>query len=63
MISIFDQKINQFYTMQREIIKIDEEKYNGCGQCIPECPEGALQVIDGKARLVSDLMCYGLGWA
>jgi NAD-dependent dihydropyrimidine dehydrogenase PreA subunit len=47
--------------MKREIIKIDEELCNGCGLCIPSCPEGALQVIDGKARLVSDLMCDGLG--
>lgn len=47
--------------MKREIIKIDEELCNGCGLCIPACPEGALQVIDGKARLVSDLMCDGLG--
>ncbi|MCK4569580.1 MAG: 4Fe-4S binding protein [Bacteroidales bacterium] len=47
--------------MKREIIKIDEDKCNGCGLCIPGCPEGALQIIDGKARLVSDLMCDGLG--
>lgn len=47
--------------MKREIIKIDEEKCNGCGLCIPNCHEGALQIIDGKARLVSDLMCDGLG--
>ena len=47
--------------MIREIIHIDEEKCNGCGLCIPNCPEGALQVIDGKARLVSDLFCDGLG--
>ena len=47
--------------MKREIIKIDEEKCNGCGLCIPSCPEGALQIIDGKARLISDLMCDGLG--
>lgn len=46
---------------QREIIKIDEEKCNGCGLCVPNCPEGALQIIDGKARLVSDLFCDGLG--
>lgn len=46
---------------QREIIKIDEEKCNGCGGCVPNCPEGALQIIDGKARLVSDLFCDGLG--
>ncbi|MBU2102199.1 MAG: 4Fe-4S binding protein, partial [Candidatus Omnitrophica bacterium] len=45
----------------RKIIKIDEEKCNGCGLCIPNCPEGALQVIDGKARLISDLFCDGLG--
>lgn len=47
--------------MKRQIIKIDEEKCNGCGLCIPGCPEGAFQVIDGKARLVSDLFCDGLG--
>lgn len=47
--------------MKRKIIKIDENKCNGCGVCIPDCPEGALQMIDGKARLVSDLFCDGLG--
>ncbi|HRX75872.1 MAG TPA: 4Fe-4S binding protein, partial [Candidatus Cloacimonadota bacterium] len=47
--------------MKRQIIKIDEDKCNGCGLCIPGCPEGALQVIDGKARLISDLFCDGLG--
>jgi len=47
--------------MKRKIIKIDEEKCTGCGNCIPDCPEGALQLIDGKARLVSDLFCDGLG--
>jgi ferredoxin len=47
--------------MKRKIIKIDEEKCNGCGLCMPGCPEGALQMIDGKARLVSDLFCDGLG--
>ncbi len=45
----------------RKIITIDEDKCNGCGLCIPNCPEGALQVIDGKVRLVSDLFCDGLG--
>jgi len=47
--------------MKRKIIKIDEKKCVGCGVCIPDCPEGALQLIDGKARLVSDLFCDGLG--
>ncbi|MCA1741719.1 MAG: 4Fe-4S binding protein [Bacteroidales bacterium] len=47
--------------MQRDIIKIDEERCNGCGLCVPNCHEGALQVIDGKVRLVSELMCDGLG--
>jgi NAD-dependent dihydropyrimidine dehydrogenase PreA subunit len=45
----------------RKIVKIDEEKCNGCGLCIPNCAEGALRVIDGKARLVSDKFCDGLG--
>jgi Pyruvate/2-oxoacid:ferredoxin oxidoreductase delta subunit len=47
--------------MKRKIIHIDAELCNGCGNCIPNCPEGALQMIDGKARLVSDLFCDGLG--
>ncbi|MFH1996983.1 MAG: 4Fe-4S binding protein [Candidatus Omnitrophota bacterium] len=46
---------------KRKIINIDEKKCNGCGVCIPNCPEGALQMIDGKARLISDLCCDGLG--
>ena len=47
--------------MIRELVRIDEELCNGCGDCIPGCHEGALQIIDGKARLISDLMCDGLG--
>ncbi len=47
--------------MIREMVKIDEDLCDGCAQCIPNCHEGALQIIDGKARLVSDLMCDGLG--
>ncbi len=47
--------------MKRQIIKIDDEKCTGCGPCIPSCPEGAIQLIDGKARLISDLFCDGLG--
>ena len=46
---------------KRKIIRIDEEKCNGCGLCMPNCPEGALQIIDNKVRLVSDLYCDGLG--
>lgn len=45
----------------RKIAQIDEELCNGCGQCIPNCAEGALQIVDGKARLVSDVYCDGLG--
>lgn len=47
--------------VKRQIIKINLNKCNGCGECIPNCPEGALQVIDGKVRLISDLFCDGLG--
>lgn len=47
--------------MKRKIIEIDEEKCTGCALCIPNCHEGALQMIDGKARLISDLFCDGLG--
>jgi NAD-dependent dihydropyrimidine dehydrogenase PreA subunit len=52
---------NKLKIMKRKIIQIDEEKCNGCGLCIPNCQEGALQIIDGKARLISDLFCDGLG--
>jgi len=45
----------------REIIRIDESKCDGCGACVPSCKEGALQIVDGKARLVSEVYCDGLG--
>lgn len=45
----------------RKIIEIDEELCDGCGQCVPACAEGAIKVIDGKARLVKDQYCDGLG--
>jgi ferredoxin len=47
--------------VMRKIIKIDEDLCNGCGNCIPNCQEGALQIVDNKARLISDLFCDGLG--
>ena len=46
---------------RRKIILIDEEKCNGCGQCVDACDEGALAIIDGKAKLVKDSFCDGLG--
>ena len=45
----------------RKIVKIDEAKCNGCGLCIPNCAEGALQIVDGKAKLMSEKFCDGLG--
>ncbi|MFH2218464.1 MAG: 4Fe-4S binding protein [Pseudomonadota bacterium] len=45
----------------RKIIEIDEELCDGCGMCVPSCAEGALQIIDGKARVVADKLCDGLG--
>ena len=45
----------------RKIVKIDEEKCNGCGVCVPACVEGALQIVDGKAKLISETYCDGLG--
>lgn len=45
----------------RKIIEIDEQLCDGCGQCVPDCAEGALQVIDGKARMIADKYCDGLG--
>ena len=47
--------------MKRNIIKIDEEKCNGCGLCVDACHEGALKLVDGKAKLVSESYCDGLG--
>lgn len=45
----------------RKIVKIDEEKCNGCGACVPACTEGAIEIIDGKAKLISESYCDGLG--
>ena len=45
----------------RRIIDIDEELCDGCGNCIPSCAEGALEIIDGKARVIADVYCDGLG--
>lgn len=47
--------------IRRPIIIIDEEKCDGCGVCVPACAEGALQIIEGKARLISEIYCDGLG--
>lgn len=47
--------------MIREIVTIDENLCDGCGECIPACHEGALQIVNGKAKLVSDRLCDGLG--
>lgn len=45
----------------RKIIEIDEELCDGCSQCVPGCAEGSLQIVDGKAKMVSDNLCDGLG--
>ena len=45
----------------RKIIAIDDELCNGCGQCVPACAEGAIEIVGGKAKLVKDMFCDGLG--
>ncbi|MBW6511911.1 MAG: 4Fe-4S binding protein [Desulfuromonadaceae bacterium] len=47
--------------MIREVVTIDEEKCDGCGLCVPSCAEGAIKIINGKAKLVADNLCDGLG--
>lgn len=47
--------------MIREIVHIDEDKCNGCGDCVPACHEGAIRIINGKAKLINDRLCDGLG--
>ncbi len=47
--------------VKRKIIHIDEEKCNGCGQCVPNCAEGAIKIVNGKAKLIDDKYCDGLG--
>ena len=47
--------------VMRNIVKIDEEKCDGCGQCVNACAEGAIEIIDGKAKMVSEVYCDGLG--
>ncbi|MEN8751587.1 MAG: 4Fe-4S binding protein, partial [Desulfobacterales bacterium] len=47
--------------VKRKIIQIDEEKCDGCGQCVPACAEGSLELVDGKVRVVSENLCDGLG--
>ena len=46
---------------RRAIVRIDQEKCDGCGLCVPSCAEGAIQIVDGKARLLADQFCDGLG--
>ncbi len=47
--------------MIRKIVQIDEDKCNGCGLCVPSCAEGAITIVNGKARLAADNLCDGLG--
>ena len=45
----------------RKIIEIDESKCDGCGNCVTSCAEGAIEIIDGKAKVIKDMFCDGLG--
>ncbi len=48
-------------TTLRRIVHLDEDQCDGCGQCVPACEQGAIRVIDGKARLIDERRCDGLG--
>jgi NAD-dependent dihydropyrimidine dehydrogenase PreA subunit len=48
--------------VKRNIVKIDEEKCNGCGKCVTPCAEGAIQLVNGKAKVVSEELCDGMGF-
>jgi len=47
--------------VKRKIIEIDDELCDGCGECVPSCAEGAIVIVDGKAKVVADKYCDGLG--
>lgn len=47
---------------RRQIVRIDEEKCTGCGLCVTPCAEGAIEIVDGKARVISDVLCDGAGF-
>jgi len=47
--------------MKRKIIEIDQSKCTGCGLCCDKCPEGAIKMVDGKAHVVGEFLCDGLG--
>jgi ferredoxin len=49
-------------TVKRKIVRIDEEKCTGCGACVLPCAEGAIQIVNGKARLISENLCDGAGF-
>ena len=60
----FDPAVSEMATAKkvlRQIVRIDEEKCDGCGMCVPSCVEGALRIVDGKAKLISETYCDGLG--
>ena len=58
---LFVNKGEKPMKVKRKVIQINEDKCDGCGFCVPSCAEGAIQIIDGKAKLVSDKYCDGLG--
>jgi ferredoxin len=55
------EKKEKIMKVKRKIIRIDDELCDGCGTCVPSCAEGAIEVVDGKARVVAEKYCDGLG--